>query len=213
MKTKVFRKDLGVARDWNERRWAMVKTTRVASVTTLAGLALGLCLFAAPSPAQARTTSDQPAAILYWPKIVVDTLGRNGPPTDTLIRLSNTCAPGITGNPCETVGPGLGGMKQAHCFYIDANSHCSNSPTTICETGDECGVGSCVPGCSEIDFDIVLTKEQPLAWHASEGLRRGEFPIEVSGVCELPPYHACTSDSQWHSAGAGGSVRRLAAMH
>ena len=207
METKVFRKDLGVAREWNERRWAMVKTTRVAWVATLAGLALGLCLFGALSPAQARTTSDQPAAILYWPKIVVDTTGRytGGVPTDTLIRLSNTCAPGITGNPCAGLSTtGLNGMKQAHCFYIDANSHCSNNTTQICQTGAECGVGSCVPGWSEIDFEIVLTKEQPLAWHASEGLGRGDLPMYIPGLCGLPPIHICTSDSQCN----GGCIRQ-----
>ena len=212
METKVFRKDLGVAREWNERRWAMVKTTRVAWVATLAGLALGLCLFGALSPAQARTTSDQPAAILYWPKIVVDTTGQytGGVPTDTLIRLSNTCAPGVAGNPC---GPppganlpitGLSGMKQAHCFYIDANSHCSNNTTQICQTGAECGVGSCDPGWSEIDFEIVLTKEQPLAWHASEGLGRYDLPMHTPGLCGLPPIHTCTSDSQCN----GGCIRQ-----
>jgi hypothetical protein len=199
METKVFRKDLGVAREWNERRWAMVKTTRVASVATLAGLALGLCLFAVLSPAQAKTTSDQAAAILYWPKIVVD-----GTATDTVIRLSNTCAPGVPGNPCAALGTGLNGMKQAHCFYIDANGHCSNNPTTICRTGADCGVGSCVPGCSEIDFDIVLTKEQPLVWHASSGLRRGEFPLEVPGKCQYWPYQVCTSDSQC----SGGCIKQ-----
>jgi hypothetical protein len=207
METKVFRNDLGVAREWNERRWAMVKTTRVAWVGTLAGLVLGLCLFGTLSPAQARTTSDQPAAILYWPKIVVDTAGQytGGVPTDTLIRLSNTCAPGISGNPCANLPTtGLNGMKQAHCFYIDANSHCSNNPTQICQTGAECGVGSCDPGWSEIDFEIVLTKEQPLAWHASEGLGRWDLPMDIPGLCGLPPIHICTSDSQCN----GGCIRQ-----
>lgn len=204
MENKVFRKELGAAREWNERRWAMVKTTRIASVATLAGLALGLCLFAAPSPAPAKTTSDQPAAILYWPKIIVDTSGRFGNPTDTVVRLSNTCAPGITGNPCAgldvRLSP-LGGMKQAHCFYVDANSHCSNSPTTICQTGVDCGLGSCVPGWTEIDFDVILTKEQPLAWHASSGLGRGDFPMEIPGVCHSGPPRFCTSDSQCPAPG------------
>jgi hypothetical protein len=207
METKLFRKDFGVAREGNERRWAMVKTTRVASVVTLAGLALGLCLAAAPSPAQAITTSDQPAAILYWPKIVVDTGGvfTGGIPTDTVIRLSNTCDPQVAGNPCYQGGTGLFGMKQAHCFYIDANSHCSNNPTQICQSGADCGIGSCNSGWSEIDFEIVLTVGQPLAWHAADGLGRGEFPMEIPGVCLNPAGRVCTSDAQ---CGAGGCIKQ-----
>jgi hypothetical protein len=206
METKLFRKDFVVAREWNERRWAMVKTTRVASVATLAGLALGLCLLAAASPAQAKTTSDQPAAILYWPKIVVDTAGTiTGVPTDTLVRLSNTCDPQVMGNPCYQGGTGLFGMKQAHCFYVNANSHCSNNPSQICQSGADCGIGSCDPGWSEIDFDIVLTVGQPLAWHASEGMGYGDLPLWVPGVCENPAGRICNSDSQ---CGLGGCVKQ-----
>jgi hypothetical protein len=205
METKLFRKDFRVAREWNERRWAMVKTTRVASVATLAGLALGLCLLAALSPAQATTTSDQPAAILYWPKIVVDTAGTfTGVPTDTLIRLSNTCDPQVEGNPCYQGGTGLFGMKQAHCFYIDANSHCSNNPTQVCQSGLDCGIGSCLPGWNEIDFDIVLTVGQPLAWHAADGLGFSGLPMWIPGVCANPPGQYCTSDAR---CGAGGCIK------
>src|SRR5262249_32168879 len=49
----------------------------------------------------------------------------------------------------------------------------------------------CIPGWSEIDFEILLTKEQPLGWHASDGLQRGEFPIEGPGVCTAPPGRIC----------------------
>jgi hypothetical protein len=166
----------------------MVKMTRVASVTTLAGLALGIRIFAAQSPAEAKTTSDQAAAILYWPKIVVDSSNS----TDTLIRLSNTNA---------TL------MKQAHCYYIDANSHCSNNPSQVCN-GSCAGAGVCVQTCSEIDFDILLTKDQPLAWFASAGLHHGEFPLEVPGVCKTGPPSVCTSDFQC-PAGPGGGCQKL----
>jgi hypothetical protein len=159
----------------------MVKMTRVASVATLAGLALGIWMFAAQAPAEAKTTSDQAAAILYWPKIVVDSSNN----TDTLIRLSNT----------------TGLQKQAHCYYIDANSHCSNNPSQVCNDGSCSGAGVCVQACSEIDFDIVLTLEQPLAWRASAGLHHGQFPLEVTGVCIFPAGKECTSDS---ACGAGG---------
>ncbi len=169
----------------------MVKMTRVASVAALAGLALGLS-FGAAVPVQAKTVSDRPAAILYWPKIVVDTTGRftGGTSTDTKIRLSNTATGGL----------GLAGMKQAHCFYIDANSHCSNSPTEVCQSGNDCGIGSCIPGWTEIDFDVVLTKDQPLTWQASQGLGRGEFPLETPGLCQFPPIHSCVSDAECNGA-------------
>lgn len=155
----------------------MVKMKRGASVTTLAGLAIGICMLAAQSRVQAITTSDQGAAILYWPKIIVDTTNN----TDTLIRLSNTS----TGRP-----------KQAHCFYIDANSHCSNRPTQICGQGSSSSCspgGACVPGWTEIDFDIILTRDQPLTWHAGAGLPGAQFPIPTSGFCAGLPTRSCTS--------------------
>jgi len=176
----------------------MVKRTRVAWVATLAGLALGLCLFGLLLPAQAKTTSDQAAAILYWPKIVVD-----GSATDTVIRLGNTCAPQVAGNPCFSLSATnpVNGMKQAHCFYVDANSHCSNNLSQVCSNPvlDCGGAGSCVPGWNEIDFDIVLTKQQPLVWYASSGLGQGDFPLETPGRCDSPPNRVCTSDYECSS--------------
>lgn len=143
----------------------MVKKTRVASVTVLAGLALGMSTLAA-SPAGARSVSDEAAAILYYSKVVYSSADG----VDTLIRLSNT----------DPVG-----VKQAHCYYIDANSHCSNNPAQICEPlSNGCGAGACVGGCMEIDFDVMLTHEQPLAWHAGSGLSRNDVPLRGGvGVC------------------------------
>ncbi len=175
----------------------MVKTTRVA-LMTLVGLALGSCPFAVLSPARAFTTSDQPAAILVWPKIVVDTSGRFStaiPPTitDTVIQLSNT----------DQAGP-----KGAHCFYINGNSHCGNHPSVVCQSSSDCNFGgqfdACVPGWSEVDFDVVITAEQPLIWSASQGRQRGQFPIEQVGFC--PERNApCATDAQ--CTGATGSCQ------
>jgi hypothetical protein len=50
----------------------MVNTRRIASAVQ-AGLTLGVCLFGLAASARALSTSDKPAAILVWPKIVVDT--------------------------------------------------------------------------------------------------------------------------------------------
>lgn len=184
MRPYTFEKSPSIAREWGERRSAMVKMTRVASVATLGMLAMGLWVVAAPYAARAAATSDQGAAILYWPKIVVDTA--NG--TDTLIRLSNT-----------TTGA-AGSMKQAHCYYINANSHCSLDPSVICtDNRAACnGLGTCVAGCSEIDFDIILTRDQPLAWHAGTGMGSSSnpFPLTTVGHCYGLPTRSCTLANQ-----------------
>jgi hypothetical protein len=77
---------------------------------------------------------------------------------DTLIQLSNTST-----NPVD-----------AHCFYLNANSHCTNSgePCSIgaqCCAGGACGF--CLPGWNETDFNVTLTARQPIGWLASEGLQ------------------------------------------
>src|SRR5258708_4010824 len=100
MKLNLFSGNSPFAGRGNERRWVIMKITRVASVGTLAGLALVACVLGGASSARALTTSDKPAAILIWPKIVVD----SGSSTDTVIQLSNT-----------TTGASAA-RKQAHCF-------------------------------------------------------------------------------------------------
>lgn len=110
-------------------------------------------------PAKAGVVSDRAAAILHWPDVVVGTSDWD----DTLIQLSNT-----SNDPVNL-----------HCFYINANSHCSNDGS-VCETPGDCcsgGVcGVCLPGWNETDFRIRLTPQQPIGWLASEGL--SSFPID-----------------------------------
>jgi hypothetical protein len=174
-----------VRRQWNERRWAMVKTTRVAFVATLVGLATGVCLSSAIPSAQALTTSDSPSAILVWPKIVVDSEGRfNTGPTDTVVQLSNTSTTDV---------------KQAHCFYVNANSHCADTGA-VCLDAEDCpasggGFAACLPGWSEIDFQVVLTRDQPVSWFAGSGLQRGDFPLEGPGHCTNIPARMCIRDA------------------
>jgi hypothetical protein len=111
---------------------------------------------------RADVASDRAAAILVFPKIVVDTSmtpstsrGR----VDTLIRVSNTSERPIT----------------MYCFYVNANGHCSNSEKTICDPYDRnapnpCGsTGTCDAGWHESDFIVNLTPRQPVAWLASLG--------------------------------------------
>jgi len=172
----------------------MVKMTRLAPVGALLGLGLGMCLLGGASAARALTTSDKPASILVWPKLVVNTNGLfSAPPTDTLIQLSNTSTTQL---------------KQAHCFYVNANSHCAGEAENagaVCQSAVDCPSGSgfaaCVPGWSEIDFDVVLTKDQPLAWHVGSGLARGDFPLLVSGTCHNLPTRTCSAATAFQCPG------------
>jgi len=187
----------------------MVKTRLVASAAR-AGLTLGACLVGLVSVASAMTTSDRPASILMWPKIVVNEA------TDTVVDISN-----VSRN-----------LTAAHCWMINANSHCASSSSRAgepCTEARECpldgvsGFAACVPGWSEIDFELYITPDQPLAWAASRGLRpcrgtdcdqRGlaehEFPLNTRGVCVVagnPTGQSCNPDvpSSANSCGGAGA--------
>lgn len=132
-------------------------------------------------PAGALSTSDRPAGVLVWPKVVVDTSGQFGSPTDTRIDIASTYDQGI---------------RQAHCFYVNATSHCSNTGAA-CRTSRDCDGGECVPSWSEIDFDIFITQEQPVEWYASEGLAGSDFPL-TAGTCSggTRDTRPCVSNAQ-----------------
>jgi len=145
----------------------MLKNARLALLAGIAGLAM-----ATAGTAQAQTSSDESAAILVWPKVVYDSTGTLfGSPTDTLINLSSTAT---------------SSLKQAHCFLVNATSHCSNSGEA-CLTSASCGGGVCQPGWNEIDFNVYITQEQPLAWLASDGMSFNDLPIVGPGICSNQP--------------------------
>ncbi len=116
--------------------------------------------------AEADIRSDQAASILIYPKIVTDTS------LDTVIQVSNSSLEPVI----------------LHCFYIDANSHCSVSGG-VCDPQDEQPCPSpgdlCLPGWVETDFRVVLTGRQPLAWKASQGLADDDIPLD--GVTQVGP--------------------------
>jgi len=126
----------------------------------VAGLGCVVCGFIGASAAFADVTSDRAAAILVWPDVFV-TRG-----LDTEIQVSNASQEAIL----------------LHCFYENANSHCSNSGR-VCSSGLECvsdgQSGRCVPGWIETDFRVRLTPRQPLGWLAGEGLQ--QFPLTGVG--------------------------------
>lgn len=110
-------------------------------------------------PANADVASDQAAAMIVFPKIVVDTSGLTPRgPVDTLIRVSNTSDRPIT----------------MWCFLVNANGHCSSSGE-ICNpyvraADSGCSVlDHCVADWQESDFVVHITARQPVAWLASRG--------------------------------------------
>jgi hypothetical protein len=124
---------------------------------SLLGVAAAACWLVSAPAARAETFSDTGAAVLVWPKIVV------GPETDTVIQITNQASV----------------PSAAHCFYVNANSRCTNTGLA-CESSSECfedGVfGSCIPGWIEINFDVLLTRDQPVAWSASSGFGGSDLP-------------------------------------
>jgi len=99
-------------------------------------------------------TTNESSAVVLYPVLKADPADG----VDTLVQLTNTSV----------------FLTKVHCFYTNTNSHCSNSPTTICTDQDfrqVCPLGGlCIPGWIETDFRLTLTKRQPLSWSINEGL-------------------------------------------
>lgn len=133
------------------------KVSSVASALVLA-LVVGSAAYAAPD-------HDSPAGLLIYQKVVVD----QARGIDTRLHMSNTSSL----------------PQMAHCFYVNANRHCSNNGA-VCSTFADCfdsssGVwGTCVPGWIETNFDIFFTSQQPLGWVASEGLSGTNLPCRAT---------------------------------
>jgi len=142
-------------------------------------VALAGALLVGGAEVRADIASDKPAAVLVYPKVVTD--ATNG--LDTTIRIANT----NTTNPITL-----------HCYYLNANSHCSGGPNdgAICTNNPSVctGLSVCVPGWQETDFRVVLTAGQPIEWIASEGLADRDLPIPA-GRCVRMPTRRCGSDA------------------
>jgi hypothetical protein len=127
--------------------------------------------------ARADVASDKAGAIIIFPKIVVDTGGILGPQTDTEVQITNTSNREVS----------------ARCWVVDETWRCSNNTAMACTPelvagGAAAGAGGCPVGgmCRprwketgrivESDFQMTLTKRQPISWRASEGL--SSFPCD-----------------------------------
>lgn len=144
-------------------KWRGTFYSLVAGLVVLSGVAT--------AHAVASVASDASGAIIIFPKIVVDTSGVFGDPTETEIQITNTSNSVIS----------------ARCFWVNATSHCSNAPATACTADSEVSGsprcppgGSCVAQWTENDFRFTLTKRQPIAFNAGEGLPI--FPLADSSA-------------------------------
>jgi hypothetical protein len=122
-------------------------------------------LVGASVAARADVASDKAAAILVFPKLLIDT--SNAPPgprgqIDTLIRVSNTSRQPIS----------------MHCFYVDSTPQCpSVAALRDCIANPlDCVANGCTWQCQqkplqiqEIDFYVSITALQPIAWLVSQG--------------------------------------------
>lgn len=126
------------------------RNSLVAGLVAFAG---GLVLAGA---AQAAVTTTNPAGLVIFPKLLLE----RDNTSDTIIQLSNTSDQ----------------LIHVRCYLVNANAHCSNDPTQVCQQSEECGGGFCLPGWTETDFRFTLTKFQPIAWRLSEGLQN--FPLD-----------------------------------
>ena len=126
-------------------RWALAG----AAVVMISGTASARLINDPPS-----VTTNESSGIVVYPKIVTDPA--NG--VDTVVQLTNTSE----------------FLTRVHCLYVNANSHCSNAPSTICTQANFRSVcplgGLCVQGWQETDFRLTLTKRQPISWSVNEGL-------------------------------------------
>jgi hypothetical protein len=137
-------------------------------------MALTIC---GVGPAVGDVASDRAAAIVIWPHIQVGNVTGMLSATqaiDTVIQLTNTSTQPVA----------------VHCFYENANSHCTNtgqvcvSPSACCNSPST-GCGQCLPDWNEVDFRIRLTPQQPIGWIASKG--ESEFNLNGNAGSRIPP--------------------------
>jgi hypothetical protein len=142
----------------------------VAWQTAVLAVALGIA-----ATSRADMASDEAAAIVVFPKILVDTSAG----LDTYIRLSNTSDREISVN----------------CFYVNVTPKCTLSTRSCFPDPNDCenAEGMCEPQWQETDFKIRITTRQPVAWLASQDAR--DNCLFLPGVCSNDPNIDCDVNS------------------
>ncbi len=145
---------LGKGKEKSMRGWHGIWSTLSLSLAALAVLA-------GAAVVRADVQSDQPAAILVFPKLLVDVSSDGVTPArvDTLVRITNASNTPVT----------------LQCFYVNATPSCTTGPGN-CITSQRFGpitcsggITACKPQWQETDFHVVLTENQPVAWLVSNG--------------------------------------------
>ena len=102
----------GRTRSRDRRTQRQPPAPRIRTVWSIVLLCLG------GAAARAGTVTDQPAALITFPYLVVN--GAQG--IDTFLQITNTAPAAV----------------HTHCFLEDGNSHCMVDPTQMCQTSADC---------------------------------------------------------------------------
>ncbi len=148
----------------------------------LLGAGFAILALALPVRASADIASDHPAAILVFPKLLVDTA--NG--LDTVVRIAN-----VSDSPLNVL-----------CYYVNVTPRCSipggscfpSALSCQAEVGGQIFIGNCEPQWQPTDFNIRLTQEQPTGWLVSEG--QAVNCRFIDGVCSQDGATPCQRDTQ-----------------
>lgn len=111
------------------------------------------CLLLMPALAvPAQVTTERGSSILIFPRVLADPDGlqTGGFPVETIVQVTNTS----------------NSLAFAHCFYVNSAPIDPTRPVGVLNP----------PLWQEVDFDIVLTKQQPTVWVA--GMGRGVDPTD-----------------------------------
>jgi hypothetical protein len=135
--------------------------------------------------ARADVTTDQSASIIIFPKVIVDGT------RDTFIQIANTdnmqanaeCVYINTAGTCyDTPSEGCSVDTNCAANTCDTGSGtCVVTPTQTCSVDTDCPPNVCVHQCTEVNFTIFLTGQQPTQWFASLGREvvDGGLPMRV----------------------------------
>jgi len=149
---------------------------RQRGLVGLVGLAVLAGLGMIAKPAVAAVTIEQSASILVFPKVIADGT------RDTIIQITNTsnnvrfmhCFYSTTSNVC------VGGVNNnAPCADNNDCAGATVATSGICQIAIDPSSGNYI--CSERDFDIELTKQQPTHWVVSTGREANIFPERCQG--------------------------------